>query len=58
MEIILTLLLRYPGAYVRYLFSGKRKSFKEYLKQDDYVNAGISWVIIIFIITIVVLLVR
>ena len=52
-ETIIILVLRYPGAGIRWLFSRlwkSDKSFKDFLKEDAFINGVLSLLIIAAII--------
>ena len=52
-ETIIILILRYPGAGVRWLFSRlwkSDKSFKDFLNEDAFINGVVSLIIIAAII--------
>lgn len=45
-ETVFVLIFRYPGAFIRWLFLFKKRSFKSILKDDSYLNAAISFIVI------------
>lgn len=52
-ETIIILIFRYPGAGIRWLFSRmwkSKKSFKEFLKDDSYINGIIGLLFLALII--------
>lgn len=53
LETIIILIFRYPGAFIRWLFLRKKRSFKSILDEDPYINATFSISMIVFIVFIV-----
>lgn len=51
-EIIYVVILRYPGAFIRWIFLFRKRNFKSILKDDSYINAAISFIFIGVIIAI------
>ena len=52
-ETIIILIFRYPGAFIRWVFLYKKRSFKSLLKEDPYINATLSLLIIVIIVILV-----
>jgi uncharacterized Tic20 family protein len=50
-EAIVILLLSYPGAFIRWLFVRKKRRIKDIVKDDEYINAGITIIVFIIIFT-------
>ncbi len=48
LETILILIFRYPGAFIRWLFLRKKRTFKSVLNEDPYINATLSISVIVF----------
>jgi hypothetical protein len=48
LETIIVLVFRYPGAFIRWVFLHKKRSFKSLLDEDPYINATLSILIMIF----------
>ncbi len=42
LEVVIVLLFRYPGAFIRWIFLHKRRTFGSLLKEDPYINATLS----------------
>ncbi len=43
-EILIVYLFRYPGAFVRWMLTGFRTSFRDIVEKDAYLNAFIGLV--------------
>lgn len=52
-ETIIILIFRYPGALLRWLFLGGKRSFKSILEDDAYINAIFSLIFIAIIVVLV-----
>lgn len=46
LETIIVLIFQYPGAFLRWIFLSKKSTFKSLLKEDPYINATISLLVI------------
>jgi hypothetical protein len=42
LEVFLVYIFQYPGAAIRWFFSSRKKTIKEILKDEPYVNATIT----------------
>ena len=54
-EVLILMIFRYPGAFLRWVFTGCRRPFKEVLAEDAYTNGTIGLVVIASIIAWIVL---
>jgi hypothetical protein len=52
-EVILLVLFRYPGAFVRWAITGFRSPFKKFLDGDTYLNGTIGLVVIVLLIVLI-----
>ena len=52
LETILLIIFSYPGAIIRWIVTGFRKPFKEYLNDDAYLNGTIGLLVLSFSIVI------
>lgn len=52
-ETIIVLIFRYPGAFIRWIFIRKKRTFKSILEDDPYVNSIVSLLLIAAIIIII-----
>ena len=55
-ETIIYFVLTFPSAFVRWIFTGRKKSFKEVLADEVYWNATIGLLIILPIVILIVVL--
>lgn len=46
LETIIVLIFQYPGAFLRWIFLSKKRTFKSLLKDDPYINATFSLLVI------------
>lgn len=53
LEIIVLVLFLYPGALVRWLFSGCRKPFSDFLKKDAYLTGTIGLLFFVLVIVLI-----
>jgi hypothetical protein len=42
LEILVVYILQYPGATIRWLFSNKKRSIKNLVQDDPYINATVT----------------
>jgi len=48
-EILLLYLFRYPGAFVRWVFTGFTKSFRDIIEKDAWLNGFIGAIVIVLL---------
>ena len=53
LETIVVLIFRYPGASIRWLFLRHKRTFKSILKDDPYINAMLSLVVLAVIVVLI-----
>lgn len=56
-EFIFVFIFQYPGAFIRWIFLRKKRSFENILKEDAWVNSGFAIIFILMIIGLVSLLI-
>ena len=57
-EIFILILFRYPGAFIRWILIGRKKTFKQILSGDSYLNGSIGLVFVVLIIVFLVKLIK
>ncbi|HCX21683.1 MAG: hypothetical protein CMB80_28450 [Flammeovirgaceae bacterium] len=58
MDLILHVLFGIPGAFVRWIFIGRKRSFKEIWNDDLFLNAGIGGFAFALVVIIYILITR
>lgn len=53
-EVIILIIFRYPGALIRWVFTGCRRPFKEVLQDDGYINGMLGLVVVASLIVLLV----
>lgn len=53
-EIVLSYVLNIPGAFIRWLFTGRKRPFPEVLDDDGYKNKLIGLIILIILLLCIV----
>jgi len=56
-EFIAVAILQYPGAFIRWILSGKKRKFEDLLKEDSWTNAGVSIAVFLLFFAIISVLV-
>jgi hypothetical protein len=57
-DVVIYYLLSYPGAVIRWIFLRKKKSLKEILAEDIFVNSAIGLLFLVPLIGGIILLLR
>lgn len=52
-EVITESLFQYPGAFIRWIFLHKKRTFKSLINTDSSINTGITFLLIIIIVVII-----
>lgn len=55
-EVLFTFILGYPGAFVRWLFLGRKKKIKEVLEENMFINAAIGAISLTFLFMIIIII--
>jgi hypothetical protein len=53
-EIILLLLCVYPGAFVRWLITGRKRPFSKFVKDDGYLNGAVGLISISLMVVLII----
>lgn len=56
-EFVFVFIFQYPGAFIRWIFLRKKRSFENILKEDAWANSGFAIVFILMIIGLVSILI-
>ncbi|MGD9492617.1 MAG: hypothetical protein AB7V36_04625 [Bacteroidales bacterium] len=56
-EFVVAIVLQYPGAFIRWIFARKKKKFDDLLKDDLWINAGVTVVFVLIIVGLITVLV-
>ncbi len=57
-ELLGVALLSVPGAFIRWIFSGRKKPFQEFLKEPIKINAYLGFITILVLYIAIVLVVK